>query len=250
LAYLEHPCRFPSLPLQRVGSRVPHALSHFAPLAPSAPRSSYLRVEIVWSYLLAPISVPVSQKEEMPILSRRNAPKLLRSVNNQPHASPEDHEDDARARQTNNSQMKHDVDVHADPISSSDEIEAPPPPSMSQSSNTSTRNNSRSTTRASNGAPRKQSVRRPKTGTFTKGRAHKDRFGEEDKENEQGPSSSSGKRETGETVYFGMGDTPKRNKRTKNVHVAPVVGFNKKSFQKDKTDKRGWISLPWFGRTC
>ncbi|KAJ4345592.1 uncharacterized protein N0V89_011725 [Didymosphaeria variabile] len=102
----------------------------------------------------------------------------------------------------------------------------------------STCDNPRNTARATNGASKKiqkaQHIRAPKRGAFRQGLTHKDSFTEEDKENSQeGPSSSSSKRETAETVYFGMGDTPRKKQKTKNVHTAPVE-FKRKSFGKDK----------------
>lgn len=179
----------------------------------------------------------------MPALSRHNARKLLRSVNNQPHASSEDHEDDGRestiGKQTSKQRTRKtiDIDVNADPISSSEDNEAPSSPGMRQSPSTTPRNNSRCTATSSKVTPRigrkAQSVRPPKAGAFTKGRVYKDSFKEQDKENSSGSSSSSGNRDTEETVYFGMGDTPPKNKKTKNVHTAPV-GFQRKSFGKDK----------------
>ncbi|KAL1603853.1 hypothetical protein SLS60_005445 [Paraconiothyrium brasiliense] len=134
--------------------------------------------------------------------------------------------------------MEADLDIHADPISSGDENNAPPQPSLSQSSNASTRTNARTTAKVTSSAPRKtqkvQPIRAPKRGAFRQGLACKVNFTEQDKENSQeGPSSSSGRRETAETVYFGMGDTPRKKQKTKNVHAVPV-GFNKKSFGKDK----------------
>ncbi|KAL5410776.1 hypothetical protein PMIN04_010511 [Paraphaeosphaeria minitans] len=183
----------------------------------------------------------------MPILSRFNAPKLLRSVNNRPHASEDDHEDaprkanrEGRSGPQTKSDADVDMDVLANPISSSDGEEGavgrppPPPPStsrrrnealptasVSQGSNASAWKGKRG-----KGKGKGKAMRAPQRGTFRAGIEHKDSLGEE-KENSQ---------EAGEemdTVYFGMGDTPKKKVKTKNVHAAPL-GFNKKLFGKSK----------------
>ncbi|KAF2442077.1 hypothetical protein P171DRAFT_522969 [Karstenula rhodostoma CBS 690.94] len=183
----------------------------------------------------------------MPILSRRNAPKLLRSVNNRPHASEADHEDaprKANLQQTHKPPVKTDadIDIHADPISSSDENEVPPP-SMSQDSSTSTRGGARNGRGASRSGAQGEgkAMRVPPRGAFGAGLKHKESF-EEEKENSRGAASSaSGKRETVEAVYFGMGDTPRKKQKTRNVHAAPI-GFNRKAFGKDKPSNT--LSIP------
>lgn len=69
----------------------------------------------------------------MPILSRRNAPSLLRQVGNKQHATNEDHEEDSLPTPPASNNMKRDAagiktstvkkdeDIFADPASSSDE---------------------------------------------------------------------------------------------------------------------------------
>ncbi|KAL5439262.1 hypothetical protein PMIN06_010003 [Paraphaeosphaeria minitans] len=188
----------------------------------------------------------------MPILSRFNAPKLLRSVNNRPHASEDDHEDaprkanrEGRSGPQTKSDADVDMDVLANPISSSDGEEGavgrppPPPPSTSRRRNEAlptasvSQGSNASAWKGKRGKGKGKAMRAPQRGTFRAGIEHKDSLGEE-KENSQ---------EAGEemdTVYFGMGDTPKKKVKTKNVHAAPV-GFNKKLFGKSK---RRRISRP------
>ncbi|KAK7191856.1 hypothetical protein DPSP01_007111 [Paraphaeosphaeria sporulosa] len=168
----------------------------------------------------------------MPILSRRNAPKLLRSVNNRPHASEDDHQDAPRKANMEGTRQpmksRADVNLLADPISSSDGEEAAarpllprrnealPRPSMSQDSNSNARKGKGVQGKSAKG----KAMRVPQRGTFDAGIKHKDGLGEE------------GKTEL-ETVYFDMGDTPRKKVKTKNLHAAPV-SFSKKSFGKDK----------------
>jgi hypothetical protein len=199
--------------------------------------------------------VPSRRRQDvMPILSRRNAPKLLRSVNNQPHAGTRDHEEDAprkaNMKQTTTPHIESESDIFAEPMSSSDEKEAQPPPAMSQGSNTSTCEDARAG-RAANSTPSKtakakakaRSMRVPKQGVFRTGLKHRDSFVDGEKENSQeGPLSSDGKSEADGTVYFGMGDTPPKKRKSKNLHTAPVAGSNRKSFGKDK---RRWTLELW-----
>ena len=202
----------------------------------------------------------------MPMLKRNNAPRLLRKVGGQEHASEADHEEDARQAAAKRKEMTED-EINADPISSEDEnpqaarvmgkdlaeddINAepltpddeeagtaprPPPTETAQTSNSSKRSwSSKSTKAASTGSRRSgrgTGVQIPRPGSYQKGRREKVKISsEEEKENVGSASKSSGvKREAVESIFGGMEHLGPKRRATqtapKNIHAAAPAKYN------------------------
>lgn len=176
----------------------------------------------------------------MPPLAR-SAPKLLRRVAWEQHASPDDHEEDA-GRGVAVREMTEE-EINADPIDSDDEIvvQAPPPPSQTSQASTSSRPAKKATRRST----RDTRIRIPKQGSYSKGQANKAGKGEdEEKENVANIPTSSAEKRGAEESIFGMEySSSKRRKPTStgtysgNIHAAPSSTYvkpKKKTLSKDK----------------
>jgi hypothetical protein len=168
--------------------------------------------------------------------------RLLRVVAGKPHASSDDHDEDAADAPHKSTLTKEEEDalIHADPLSSDDEAPAPAPVSASPAKPSKPLDKSASKKRT-----RKKSIRVPKKGTFDGGRAGKVQkagVDEEEKENRASspPRGSSGKRAADEDEDdapiwgFGFERPAKRQRiaRTSNIHApASARGYGRRQVE-------------------
>ncbi|KAF2682777.1 hypothetical protein K458DRAFT_488515 [Lentithecium fluviatile CBS 122367] len=170
----------------------------------------------------------------MPLLPKQGASKLLKIVGGKPHASSDDHEEDASPAAS--AKEMTEEEINADPIDSDNEIEAQVPPPPSQTSQTSTGSKASRKAKAA-GAEQKGTrrsaketkIRPPPRGSYHKGQAAKGGTGgEAEKENvDEVPTSSAEKRPAEESIFGGMQHQgPKRLKSAatyrSNLHANPI----------------------------
>ncbi|PVI02484.1 hypothetical protein DM02DRAFT_612879 [Periconia macrospinosa] len=204
----------------------------------------------------------------MPLL-KRNAPRLLRTVGGKEHAGPQHHEEEAASqRSAKNKQLTED-EINADPMSSSDEIEAeiirrselrsPPPPLASKTSkravdskrmnkkSTSVNNGSAKTKRTKKQPAKTMSV--PSTGQYSEGQRNKRKInGVADEEKENIRESSNGSRDNWEGE-FGWGTQSSASSKkqrvsgpttyssssrsnTSNIHASQATNGKKTTYKK------------------
>lgn len=217
----------------------------------------------------------------MPQLRKDDAPKLLKMVGGKEHAGPEDHAEENTARQSAANKQLTEDEINADPMSSSDELEAeiirrserrspsPPLPIKASKRATDSKRTNKKSTSASNGSANTKRTKRqqaktmsvPNRGLFREGQNNKRKINGttgEEKENIGENSNDSRKKYEEEFGWGSQSTAPSKKQKLSgrttygssgrsNIHASQATSGKKVTYKKSSQTgrRRKTMKIPY-----